>query len=829
MKRDSNANPSFTATIDGLSDEFEQRWLEGAAPSIEDYLARFPNQAELRKALLLELVAVDIEYQWQRPERAQPSNGQRGARPLLDAYAARFPEFPPLAELPIPLVRAEYRARRLHGDSPTLADYQRRFSAPTDSIAAALADVEAEITAQSAGGTHSATGSTPSDPTLTVSRAELLSTKGPASTAGKSADLGQTLALPTVKTVAHFELVEPLGTGAFGSVYKARDKKLGRTVAIKIPRKEQLGPADVEMFLREARVGAQLDHDNIVRVYEVGKDGETVYIATQLIRGVTLADWISAKRPTERETAELGRKLALALHYAHEKRVIHRDFKPGNILIDQEGEPHITDFGLAKREVGEDSLNAQGPMGAPAYMSPEQAKGEGHTVDGRTDIYSLGVVLFELLTGERPFRGSVSMLMHQVMTEDAPSPRKFNSNVSRDMETIVLKCLEREPKNRPGTAAELADVLSNYLKGGAIPWRPIGRIQRAWRWCLRNRAVAALSASWLLLLTALAIWGIWRSAGLQQLLHEEEKKLSQETTEREKLARELQTHSGFPEHSFNVYSDAQAEVKPDLVLRFGLYESLKWGELQGKFRPLLQHLAEDVKKRTGKSIHIVATIFTDDYEGTIRRLAHGDLDFVRFGPAPYVAARQIQPGIQLLGIELEDGDREHAHDSYIFVKSDSGIESLSQLRNKRIAFADRYSTSTIVFKAALAAEGITKDDVNSTNFKQHGQVTAAVASGECDAGLVRYTHFNEAMRNHPGKLTRLATLRVPNKPYLARAGLPPAILSALRQSLLHVNRGAPEQKIALDALEVDGFAAASPDEYNELENVLRDSKKFDGN
>jgi tetratricopeptide (TPR) repeat protein/tRNA A-37 threonylcarbamoyl transferase component Bud32 len=323
-------------------------------------------------------------------------------------------------------------------------------------------------------------------------------------------------ARPPFPQIGRYRLLELLGTGSFGSVWQARDTDLRREVAVKLPRGGHFHSAAEEArFLREARFMAQLHHPGIVAVHDVGKDQDTVYIVSDLVRGPSLAQWVGeGRRPGFREAAAVGAQVADALDYAHRQGVVHRDLKPANILLAFSREPEasatpalasgsrlnecvpkITDFGLAKRDAGEITMTLEGQvLGTPAYMSPEQVRNP-HAVDGRSDVYSLGVILYQLLTGELPFRGVTRMVLHQVLSDEPRPPRRLNDKIPRDLETITLKCLAKEPGRRYRTAGELAADLRRWLAGEPIHARPVGRVGRVWRWCRRKPAVAGLTAA----------------------------------------------------------------------------------------------------------------------------------------------------------------------------------------------------------------------------------------------------------------------------------------------------------------------------------------------
>lgn len=296
--------------------------------------------------------------------------------------------------------------------------------------------------------------------------------------------------------LGRFELKSELGVGAFGYVFEAYDTELDRLVALKVQRAGTFATdEDVKRFLREAQSIAQLNHPGIVSVYDsVRSDEEVCYLVTEYVDGESLEAKLKKGNLPFKKIANLIASICDALQYAHHNGIIHRDLKPSNILIDSEGNPHLMDFGLAKRihDVGNTLTSMGTVMGTPAYMSPEQASGDSRKIDFRSDIYALGVVLYEMLSGERPFQGNRRMLLLQILEDEPRSLKQLNHSVPADLETICLKALSKSPERRYQSANEMAEDLRRFTNDQPIKARPMVRAEKLWRWCRAYPLAASL-------------------------------------------------------------------------------------------------------------------------------------------------------------------------------------------------------------------------------------------------------------------------------------------------------------------------------------------------
>src|SRR5256714_15157747 len=317
-----------------------------------------------------------------------------------------------------------------------------------------------------------------------------------------------------------YELLEEIGRGGQGVVFRARQKSLNRTVALKVISLGQwASKAHVKRFRREAEAAASLDYPCIVPIYEVGERDGSCYFSMKFIEGGQLDEVVRQTPMSIRHAAELIAKVARTVHHAHEHGILHRDIKPGNILLDAKGEPLLTDFGLARLVETESTVTQTlDVLGTPSYMAPEQAVGNNAAVSSATDVYGLGAVLYQLLTGHPPFAGGTTYETIKLLEDTEPRPpRLLNPKIDRDLSTICLKCLEKDPKRRYPSAVALAEDIERWLKHEPIRARHTGVFARGRKWVRRNPTSALLAAS-LMALAAAAGWIVWKSEFIRQPL-----------------------------------------------------------------------------------------------------------------------------------------------------------------------------------------------------------------------------------------------------------------------------------------------------------------------
>jgi WD40 repeat protein len=448
--------------------EFEEAWDEHRLPAHVERLP--PPSHALRLPALIELIKIDLERSWQHGRQLRVSD-----------YVARYPELGPVEVVPPDLFLAEDEVRRQFGEVP----------------ATFLAD-------RNGPGAGSPTLASDAPPDAPPGASRVLHVRG-------------------------YEVLGKLGQGGMGAVYKARHLRLNRVVALKVVADTpNARPADLVRFRQEAEVIARLQHPNIVQIYEVGEYAGGSYLALEFVDGPALDRQVSGTPHPPRQTAQLVETLARAIHYAHGQGVIHRDLKPANVLMTGAGAPKITDFGLARLAALDSGLTTAGAiMGTPSYMAPEQADGRLQRIGPHTDTYALGAILYECLTGRAPFQGATILdtLVQVRQHEPVPPHRLLGTNdrtCPADLETICLKCLEKDSHRRYASAGALADDLGRYLAGTPIAARPVGPVGRAWRWARRNRGWAAMLGAVASLLLVIAVGSSLLSLQLKQALRASE-------------------------------------------------------------------------------------------------------------------------------------------------------------------------------------------------------------------------------------------------------------------------------------------------------------------
>lgn len=466
-------NLSFAVArrIDEICDRFESALGRGDVPDWHEYLNQLPLEATdaARLKLMCELICLDLDYRWRHAVRLEKTTGitreSRGfsdestalawgkhapGGPRLEEYLACHPELGTALDVPLKLVQAEYRARHRWGDHPGHQEFLERF---------------------------------PHRPSLLTALTEIDDQLRQAADARESGD---------VNSFADYDIISEISRGGMGIVYKAHQRSLNRTVALKVILTGMMAShEEVTRFHREAEAAAALEHVGIVPIYGIGQHEGRQYFSMAYVDGPSLAKTLANGPLPPIEAARLLVKLARAVGYAHQRGVVHRDLKPANILVDRDGEPKVTDFGLAKlasNRIRDPRLTATGQiLGTPNFMAPEQAAGESHTVTHLADIYALGAILYHAVTGRPPFQShSTIELLKQVMSQEPAAPTQLNTRIPRDLETICLKCLEKHPAQRYRNARELTEELERFLNGEPIRARPVAKLERFWRWTRRN-------------------------------------------------------------------------------------------------------------------------------------------------------------------------------------------------------------------------------------------------------------------------------------------------------------------------------------------------------
>lgn len=465
------------------AENLRRAWQEGREPTLDSFLAGLPA---VSPSELASLIRVDFEARWSRNDHRRPEE-------YLGAFSAVAAD----TELAVDVIYTEYLAREQSGERPELAEYLDRFPAYAKVLAEQIL-------------LHHA---------LQTFDDDALSEPGSAN--GDAVDLPD----GTSDAEASYEILELIGSGGMGVVYKARQAALNRFVALKMVRAiDADNPELLARFRSEARVVAALHHPHIVQVYYYGQHEGLPYIAMELIEGGSLADRLDGVPWAPRSAAELLVKLADAVQYAHERHVIHRDLKPANVLVASDAAElavKITDFGLAKFLIDDLSPHTKSVafLGTPSYMAPEQASSSARNIGPAADIYSLGAIFYELLTGQPPFRSASNIETLRLLLSSEPiSIHRFTPRIPRDLATICDKCLQRDPNKRYSSAGELRADLERYLEGRPIQARPVGNIERAWRWCRRNPHLAGALGSVAMLLLGIAVVSLWYSARLSREL-----------------------------------------------------------------------------------------------------------------------------------------------------------------------------------------------------------------------------------------------------------------------------------------------------------------------
>jgi ABC-type phosphate/phosphonate transport system substrate-binding protein/tRNA A-37 threonylcarbamoyl transferase component Bud32 len=652
-----------------------------------------------------------------------------------------------------------------------------------------------------------------------------------------------------------YEILGRVGRGGMGIVYRARQLSLNRIVALKVIAAGELaGPAALARFRREAEAVAKLDHPNIVPVYEIGEHEANPFLVMRFVEGSSLAcrrtDFTLPARPArdeatgrQMEIARLLAAVARAVHYAHQRGVLHRDLKPSNILLDQDGRPHLTDFGVAKFFDQENALTQTSEvLGTPCYMAPEQAAGKA--VTRATDVYSLGVILYELLTGRRPFESETAVeVLRKVIESEPTAPTLLNRAVSDDLATICLKCLDKDAGRRYASGLELAEDLERWQRREPIQARPAGPVLRLKRWTMRNPALATLLAG--------LVGGIGLTLALLAKAHEEESRKSVALAIlRTETARQLQEIWQSPSPFFAIKSEtlsAMAGREPVRLAprekRFTIAFIAEGNPLDRVLgvAPLLGYI-ERTMSGDGPAVRLDLRLYKQQERATAD-LMNGEVDWLQMNAREYVQSKTFAPSIQALVTVRPSPHRPMAPmtSAVIFTRQDAGIKSLEDLQGRSFLFGTSNSMATFWAKVSLAEAQVRAADLKDFHYldsptkpasaegdlgNPFSEMTAveAVVEGRYDAGVATERRFAQVAER--ARLVLLKRLPDSAPVVVGQSRLSAAAAQAFRETLENLKEPGILQSFPGNP---SGFEACREEEFAELRSKLASASIFHEN
>ena len=642
-----------------------------------------------------------------------------------------------------------------------------------------------------------------------------------------------------------YELLEILGRGGMGVVYKARQRSLNRLVALKMLNPQSAAfPRVAERLRIEAEAAASLHHPGIVTIHEVGERDGYPFFSMELVEGVGLDQLIKrggyhsphreaiahdSVRDSQCDCVRTMIAIARAVDYAHRHGVLHRDLKPANVIIDLSGEPHLTDFGLAKilgrqrvRETDSGSV-----LGTPAYMAPEQAAGETKHVSTAADIYSLGAVFYEMLTGRPPFRADTPLeTLRQVTEEEPEHPNTLNAKVDADLSTISLKCLEKNPDRRYATAQSLAEDLERWLRHEPIAARPVGRVARAWRWCRREPRLAGLAAGLLVLLlsTTLLALNLYRQEKdrlrIEKQEHDRERsallnRIAKDWDQADRIGVKIyaQELALLGERKHNIEGGERSIVLGVAPPRRGSNPI----QIVQRFTPLVNFLETNLPALVFE-LHLYTS-----YSNALVGLRKGEIQLMLLSPASYVALRKEQPSILPLARESIRGQARLR--VAVFSRAESPLRQLDELKGNRLAFS--FTGFPVVedwVKAELWSAGLRASQLACVTNLPRNLVMAAVNANRFDAGVADLNELAWYVQGPHPKFRLLREVTAPGFLWVGSTNLLSSAASAIRDRMISIR---DSEILAAINEELTGFEVTEPADFDGVEQILERARLFD--